>query len=99
MEPLPQGTSRRKSESLKGRRDDVLLQPRAEADAVSVGDGELEDPEKKVDVAPPLAADVLRRRRRRRAWRMARMAAQCSHLGRQKAREEKRVVATGQTCF
>ena len=45
MEPLPQGTSRRKSESLKGRRDDVLLQPRAEADGVSVGDGELEDPE------------------------------------------------------
>ena len=41
--------------------DDVLLQPEAdtEADAVSVEDGELEDPEEEVDTAPPLAADIL----------------------------------------
>eukprot|EP01045_Picozoa_sp_COSAG04_P007912 COSAG04_NODE_426_length_14569_cov_7.074153_2_plen_301_part_00 len=41
--------------------DDVLLQPEAdtEADAVFVEDGELEDPEEEVDVAPSLAVDVL----------------------------------------
>ena len=41
--------------------DDVLLQPEAdtEADPVFVEHGELEDPEEEVDVAPPLAADVL----------------------------------------